>query len=191
MTIYLIRHGKTEANKRWLYCGSTDLPLCEEGISELRQLMYRIPDARFLTSGMKRTEQTLQILFGDIVHEQEPMFREVDFGIFEMHSYAQLKDTPEYQAWLSGNNEYNIPPGGESGQQMKQRVLSAFEKLQEMGKDTVLITHGGVIAAIMESKFPKENKSRYDWQPKNGHGYMLWDDQYCPIPEEISSQSKS
>ena len=26
MTIYLIRHGKTEANEKHLYCGSTDLP---------------------------------------------------------------------------------------------------------------------------------------------------------------------
>ena len=25
MTIYLIRHGKTEANEKHLYCGSTDL----------------------------------------------------------------------------------------------------------------------------------------------------------------------
>ena len=27
MTIYLIRHGKTEANEKHLYCGSTDLSL--------------------------------------------------------------------------------------------------------------------------------------------------------------------
>ena len=28
MTIYLIRHGKTLANERRLYCGSTDIGLC-------------------------------------------------------------------------------------------------------------------------------------------------------------------
>ena len=33
MTIYLIRHGKTEANERLLYCGSTDLSLTEVGKS--------------------------------------------------------------------------------------------------------------------------------------------------------------
>ena len=31
MSIYLIRHGKTEANEKHLYCGSTDLPLSEKG----------------------------------------------------------------------------------------------------------------------------------------------------------------
>ena len=30
-TICLIRHGKTEANERHLYCGSTDLSLSEKG----------------------------------------------------------------------------------------------------------------------------------------------------------------
>ena len=63
MTIYLIRHGKTEANEKWLYCGSTDLPLSERGREELRGISYDIKNVRFLTSGMKRTNETLKILF--------------------------------------------------------------------------------------------------------------------------------
>ena len=42
MTIYLIRHGKTEANERHLYCGSTDLSLSDTGRAELQQLHYDI-----------------------------------------------------------------------------------------------------------------------------------------------------
>ena len=38
MTIYLIRHGKTEANELHLYCGSTDLPLSQSGREELRRI---------------------------------------------------------------------------------------------------------------------------------------------------------
>ena len=38
MIIYLIRHGKTAANEQHLYCGSTDLPLSEEGLAELQAL---------------------------------------------------------------------------------------------------------------------------------------------------------
>ena len=40
MTVYLIRHGKTEANEKRLYCGSTDLPLSEKGREELNRLDY-------------------------------------------------------------------------------------------------------------------------------------------------------
>ena len=170
MTIYLIRHGKTEANEKHLYCGSTDLPLSDAGKEELRGVHYDIKNVRFLTSGMKRTNETLHILFGDVPYEVDPRFREVDFGIFEMHSYEELKDLPEYQAWLTGDNDANIPPQGESGLQMKARVLNAFSEIKE---DTCIITHGGVIAAIMEHLFPKKNKNRYQWQPKPGYGYVL------------------
>ena len=170
MTIYLIRHGKTEANEKHLYCGSTDLPLSEAGKAELQNLHYDINNVRFLTSGMKRTDETLQLLFSDVPYVVDPRFREIDFGIFEMHSYEELKDTPQYRFWLMGNNEANVPPKGESGEQMKKRVLAAFSEIRE---DTCIITHGGVIAAIMEYLFPNEEKTRYDWQPEPGHGYVI------------------
>jgi alpha-ribazole phosphatase len=117
-------------------------------------------------------------LFGDVAYEEDPRFREVDFGIFEMHSYEELKDTNEYRSWCKGDNETNIPPGGESGLQMKHRVLEAFSEINE---DTVVICHGGVIAAIMEHLFPEENKTRYDWQPKNGCGYIIEDNCYYRV----------
>jgi alpha-ribazole phosphatase len=170
MTIYLIRHGKTEANEKHLYCGSTDLSLSVAGREELQNIHYNINNVRFITSGMKRTNETLHILFGDVPYETESRFREVNFGIFEMHSYNQLKYNPEYQAWITGDNEADIPPQGESGTQMKARVLKAFTEIKE---DTCIITHGGVIAAIMEHLFPDENKNRYEWQPKPGHGYGI------------------
>ncbi|MBP3673897.1 MAG: histidine phosphatase family protein [Oscillospiraceae bacterium] len=182
MTIYLIRHGRTEANERHLYCGSTDLPLSETGRAELNEKHYDMNNVRFITSGMKRTNETLNILFGDVPFEVDPQFKEVDFGIFEMHSYEELKDTPDYQIWLTGDNEANIPPNGESGNQMTLRVIKAFQKVIESRQDTVIVTHGGVIAAIMEQLFPEENKSRYQWQPKNGCGYKISGNQY----EEIS-----
>ena len=174
MTIYLIRHGKTEANEKHLYCGSTDLSLSVAGREELQNIRYDIKNVRFITSGMKRTNETLKMLFGDVPYEVEPRFREVDFGIFEMHSYDQLKDTEEYQAWLAGDNEINVPPKGESGEQMKARVLEALSEIKD---DTCIITHGGVIASIMEYLFPNEGKNRYQWQPKPGRGYAIVDRQ--------------
>lgn len=181
MTIYLIRHGKTMANERRLYCGSTDLSLSESGREELRGISYDIRNVRFLTSGMKRADETLALLFGDVPYETEPRFREMDFGVFEMHGYEELKDRPDYQAWLSGDNEANVPPGGESGKQMMTRVLEALAEIRE---DTCLVTHGGVIAGIMAHLFPQEGKNRYQWQPKNGRGYCITEQGY----REVSPQ---
>lgn len=35
LKVYLIRHGKTEANEKHLYCGKTDISLSERGKKEL------------------------------------------------------------------------------------------------------------------------------------------------------------
>ena len=160
------------------------LKLDPEKESIIKRVIHTSADfdyARTLRFSEGVVEQTLEILFGPVEHRVDPDFREVDFGAFEMGSYEELKDNPAYQAWLEGDNESNVPPGGESGVQMKARVLTAFSRLQE---DTVVITHGGVIAAVMEACFPEEQKNRYLWQPKPGHGYAIRDGRYWAIPEE-------
>lgn len=173
MKVMLIRHGKTEAVEKHLYCGSTDLPLSPEGRAALKKGSYGDPKARFATSGKKRTEETLLALFGERPHTVLPGFQEVDFGAFEMKSYEELKENPAYQKWLTGDNEANTPPGGESGKAMAERVFSAWKKLEATGEDWVVITHGGVIAVIMALLFPEDKKNRYQWQPKPGEGYYL------------------
>ena len=171
--LILIRHGKTRANEAHLYCGSTDIPLSESGAGELKPSTLSLCSPTFFTSGMLRTEQTARVLFGDAVLFPLPEFREVDFGRFEMHSYEELKDEPAYQAWISGDNEKNTPPGGESGEAFTARILAALPKLSQAPGDCVLVTHGGVIAAIMTHLFPGEGKNRYEWQPKPGCGYII------------------
>lgn len=180
--IYLIRHGRTEANEKKLYCGSTDLALSETGKKELEMLNYQVPsDCIFITSGMKRTEETLRQLFGNVPFKADRRFREVDFGEFEMRGYEQLKDLPAYQNWILGDNESNVPPNGESGAQMKERILEGWADLQKEPASIVLIAHGGVIAALMAEIFPEEGKNRYQWQPKPGRGYVIRDGKYQEI----------
>jgi len=180
--IYLIRHGETEANIKHIYCGSTDLDLTEQGIAALKELDYKIQPQKICTSGMKRTEQTLAVLFGSVDHKVHSGFREVDFGDFEMRSYEQLKDLPEYQAWITGDNMKNVPPNGESGEEMTLRVMAAFREICGSDEDTLVVTHGGVIAAILSELFPEEGKNRYQWQPKPGHGYAISNTKYWEIP---------
>ena len=178
MKLILIRHGKTEANEKHLYCGSTDLPLSQKGRAELeeRRAEVELPDLRsmrILTSGMKRCGETLSILFGDLPNEADPAFREMDFGVFEMRSYEEMKEDPAYLAWITGDNEANIAPGGESGNLMTARVLKGLARLEAEGRDTLLVTHGGVIAAVMAHLFPEEGRNRYEWQPSPGGGYEV------------------
>lgn len=180
MKIYLLRHGLTEANEKHLYCGSTDLPLSPAGRAALRRI--ELPaGVRYISSGMRRCSETLEAVFGAVPCEIEPDFREVDFGDFEMKSYDMLKADPAYQAWITGNNEKNVPPHGESGEHMTARALAALARVQEDGRDAAIVTHGGVIAAVMAARFPAEGKSRYAWQSPNGAGYLLENGAYTPF----------
>lgn len=176
--VYLIRHGKTLANERLLYCGFTDLPLSEQGKADLRRLrcMMRYPQISGLhvyTSGLRRTEQTLEELWGPVPHTALPELREMNFGIFEMRCYKELGAVAEYRDWIAGDNEKNRCPGGESGEEMALRVTAAFHRLVRREGDCLMVIHGGPIAAIMASLFPKEARTRYDWQPSGGMGYRI------------------
>ena len=178
MKLILLRHGVTEANEKRLYCGSTDIGLSEAGKAALvrRKKETAYPDItgmRIMTSGMRRCEETLALLYGSVLHETDAAFREMDFGAFEMRSYEELKNDPAYQAWIAGDNEANVVPGGESGAIMTMRVLAGLDRLLADDRDTLLVTHGGVIAAIMANLFPDENKNRYEWQPAPGGGYVI------------------
>ena len=184
--VYLIRHGITEANERWLYCGSTDLPLSDAGragLERLREFMVYPETAglRVYTTGLARTEETMQLIWGEVPHTAVPELREMAFGDFEMHSYCDLRETPEYRDWISGDNQKNRCPGGESGEDMTRRVLAAFWQQLLPAGDFLVVTHGGPIAAIMAQLFPKENRSRYDWQPRNGMGYRIDFDGEQPV----------
>lgn len=176
--IYLIRHGWTRADKHRLYCGATDLPLTKSGAAELRKAAeeFSYPSAencRIYTSGMLCAEQTLKLIWGKQPHEMLPALREMNFGDFEMHSYEELKDDAAFSAWLSGDNEVNVCPNGESGVELKKRAIAAFTALAGAAGNAIVVTHGGVIAAIMAHLFPGEGKNRYSWQPSPGCGYAI------------------
>ena len=178
MKIVFIRHGQTEANVTYTYCGVTDMPLSDEGerLLEEKRLAGGYPDITGLdvyTSCLVRTKQTLKALYGDVPYAEEPLFNEMNFGIFEGKSYDQLKDTPEYQEWTSGDHMSKPCPGGESGNQMKERILLGLEKLLEKGKDALVVSHGGVIAILFIHFFPDSGLNWYQIQPSNGEGYIF------------------
>lgn len=180
MTLYLLRHGRTAANEAHLYCGRTDIALSADGEAGLRRLRASgvcppLPQNVY-TSGMRRCDQTLRILYGDVPFRTLPGLREMDFGRFEMKSYEQLRDDPAYLAWIAGDNEANAAPGGESGRIMEKRAFAELDRLAAAGGDALVVTHGGVIAAAMARWFPGENRNRYQWQPDFGRGYAVVSD---------------
>lgn len=186
--LVLVRHGLTEGNVRRWYYGALDLPLCGAGVRALQEaaaagLYPPVGAARVITSGLLRTEQTLALLCGPIAHERWPALREVAFGVFEGHSYDELKERADYQRWLTGDWFTNVPPGGESFAAAETRILTALEQLLAQPQDVWAVVHGGTILSIMQALFPQQQRNAYAWQPAPGGGYSidLAAHTYCPI----------
>lgn len=171
----LIRHGQTQGNLEHRYVGGrTDEPLCGAGRAALGRRAYP-PAARVFVSPMKRCLQTAAILYPDAVPEQVDGLRECDFGTFENKAYAELNGRADYQAWVDSGGEMPFP-GGESRASFAARCVQAFEALRRAPQeDCALIVHGGTVMAIMEA-FAVPRGSYFDFQVKNGEGYVLFDD---------------
>ena len=71
--------------------------------------------------------------------------REIDFGHFEMRSYEELKDDPEFRHWCDVCSEDAVCPGGESGSQATDRAARALRHIVARGRDAVCVIHGGII----------------------------------------------
>ena len=176
--IYLLRHGRTRANEMRLYCGATDEPLSARGLEELFLLRraggYPPPDGlTILTSGMRRTKETLHALYGDLESSDLPALAEMNFGAFEMRSYEEMKEDDAYVLWITDKSGDYVCPGGESANAFKARICAAFDELARAERDFLVVCHGGVIANLMARAFPAEGLSFYEWQPKCGRGYEI------------------
>lgn len=177
-TIYLIRHGITDGNKRRLYYGSTDLPLAPEGIAALKERCEAgiYPDKHgfcLITSALCRTQQTLFEIYGTEPYVIDKRLNEVNFGDFEMKSFEELKDRPDYQLWISGDNWHNFCPHGESGAVMFARAKEAMDEYCR--SDCIIVCHGGIIASLMQEYFPGScgREYFYMWQPRPCEGYKV------------------
>ena len=81
MDLYLIRHGKSEANAAGTHSGWSPVDLTEEGIREVtaaRRLLEGLCFERIYVSDVKRAQQTAGILFPDREYIFCPLIRELN-----------------------------------------------------------------------------------------------------------------
>ena len=169
----LIRHGKTAGNLEGRYIGRrTDEPLCEEGRAALMKKCAPHADCVHI-SPMLRCRETAEILYPGMPAAPVDGLQECDFGEFEGKNYAELNGRADYQAWIDSGGEAPFP-GGESRAEFAQRCVAAFEEYAAGLADGThaFIVHGGTIMALMEN-FTKNPGSYFDFQVKNGEGYLL------------------
>ena len=184
--IHFIRHGDISDTLRGKYIGSTDVPLSEDGIRNLKDYdeRYIYPGTQVVfTSPLKRCTETAAILYPDQKAIVIDELRECDFGLWEGKTADELKNDPEFEKWLAGERGAK-PPKGESGAEFNERICSVFEQLVDgliktNNTEAVIITHGGVIMTLL-AVYGIPRAKPFDWIMDNGFGYsaritpMLW-----------------
>ena len=98
MLIYLLRHGLTQENLEKRYQGRRDVPLCPQGLAQLRRADFA-PKTVMITS-LQRTRQTAEVLFPDAELVVADGLKEMDFGVFEGRNYREMEHDPQYRAWV-------------------------------------------------------------------------------------------
>ena len=127
--IYLLRHGESELNKEKIYFGHLNPPLTkkgEESISTLKDFFYKDIDV-VISSDLKRCYQSSLLFNKNINIKVDTRLRELNFGIFEGHSYEELnkKFPKESNSFFKGNHKYVIPKG-ESINMLFDRCIDFF-----------------------------------------------------------------
>lgn len=174
MEMMIIRHGQTAGNLSGCYIGSTDEPLCAEGIAAVRK-MGSIPgfDPVYV-SPLGRARETAALLFPDSRQIVCPDLREMDFGDFKGRNADEMVGDSDYQSWVAGNCLAPCP-NGEGLAGFTGRVTRAFSSIIERiirdeSPRLAIVAHGGTIMALMQ-EFARPVQPFYSWHVPNACGF--------------------
>lgn len=154
--LFLIRHGETEWNVEGRYQGQADPPLNEHGLRQATELSERLGqvDLELLyTSPLLRSEQTAEIISRKLaipIYKDERLM-EINQGDWQTRLRSEIEELyPDlFKRWEIEPWEVT-PPGGESLQQVRQRVFAAIDELLQIhaGKRIGIVSHRIPIALI-------------------------------------------
>lgn len=155
-TLLLIRHGETAWNAEHRIQGQMDIPLSPLGVLQAARLAEGLvsePIDAVYSSGQSRAWLTAAPLAArhGLAVIAEPRLRERSFGVFEGLTLDEIAQRypAEFRKWRERDPAWR-PDGGESGQQLIDRVLSAVGDIgtRHPGRTVVLVSHGGVLDVV-------------------------------------------
>jgi alpha-ribazole phosphatase/probable phosphoglycerate mutase len=152
-TIDLMRHGEPVGGRR--YRGQIDDPLSDNGWAEMRLATSHIrPWEAIISSPLKRCRDFALELGNQmgIALRFDERLKEVGFGAWEGLSGDQLREKdPTLLSRFYHDPINNRPHGAEKLDTFNNRVQQAYTQalLEHLGEHILLITHAGVIRAIL------------------------------------------
>ena len=174
--VYFVRHGQTDWNAENRLQGQADIELNalgrEQATENGRRLAGLIADPQafdFVASPMKRTRATMELVRAAMgldphAYRTDPRLVEVNFGAWQGFTYAELEQQHPGISGKRSLDKWDYLPSGEgaeSYQMLYERIKPWFE---ELDRDTVCVTHGGVIRALFRlvEKISREEAASLD-----------------------------
>lgn len=158
MSLYIIRHGRTDWNNLKKLQGRTDIPLNQEGrdMAQKAHDEYKnIPFDVCYCSPLVRARETAEILLHgrNVPIVIDDRLIEMSFGIFE--GVANAYKIPDCPAFVFFNDPENYVPG-EGGESFSQLFSRTGEFLREVvepdlksGKNVLIVGHGAMNSSII------------------------------------------
>ena len=154
--LLLIRHGETAWNAEHRIQGTLDIPLSPLGMlqsARLADCLANEPIEAVYSSGQSRAWLTAAPLAARLGLQVigEPRLRERSFGVFEGLTLDEIaaRYPAEFIRWRERDPAWR-PEGGESGQQLIDRVMSAVTEIgaRHQNQTVALVSHGGVLDVV-------------------------------------------
>ena len=176
MTLWMVRHAQPLIEKGICY-GQLDVPADLEASQACAQeLSLVLPQGiNVVTSTLQRCELLATVLIGlqpGLVIKKDPGLKEMHFGQWEGRAWADI-DPAELAAWTDDFAHYRAGGTGESVTEFMARVAAAVHEL-DPAKDTLWVTHAGVIRAATLIAQGIRHISRADQWPVGAPSYGQW-----------------
>jgi alpha-ribazole phosphatase len=162
MKLTLIRHTSLQVPPGVCY-GQSDIDVAASFANEVAITKAKIAGMNFdamYTSPLQRCHKLAQALnIGEAVHDAR--LKELHFGDWEMQAWDDIP-RDYFDVWAQDYANL-APPNGETFGQLQQRALHFLEeiKLQHAGKHILIVTHGGLIRALLAHVLNMELKDLF------------------------------
>ncbi|HMK73277.1 MAG TPA: histidine phosphatase family protein, partial [Myxococcaceae bacterium] len=144
--LWLVRHGETAWSLSGQHTGRTDIPLTPRGRQQAELLARRLMKKTFalvLTSPLARARETCQLAGQAASAIIDPDLLEWDYGAYEGKTSAEIrKELPGWTIWSGGVR------GGESSDQVGERVDRVIARATAADGDVALFAHGHVLRIL-------------------------------------------
>lgn len=178
-TVYLVRHGATEANERVPYIlqgNAIDLPLNDNGqrqAADLARFFRDRPVDAVVSSGMLRARQTageIALTHNLVVHARDDL-HECDVGVWEGLDWETIRQRfPEESANFLDDPARHPMTGGESYADVLERVWPSWRKLvaEYANQQLVIVAHNVVNRVLLARLLGLETRQAPLLRQRNG-----------------------